>query len=154
MADQGPGGVCSCRRRPRHWNHLECARDSKGCGSHRKDRDPLDAGAAERGRLAGKVDVVLDRNRNAEQRRPLAAAQTPVRVFDPSQRGHPSDEPEGVEGLLRLVNPSQRPLDQLRRADLACRQCPCLRAETVDHRGLHGLLTISSIRLKVIPAIE
>ena len=69
-----------------HWpisGALRLADDDRAGGAQAPHRLgvgpawPVLAGAAERGRVAGEVDVVLDRDRHAEQRRPLAGGQAP-----------------------------------------------------------------------------
>jgi hypothetical protein len=58
------------------------------------------AGAAERGRLARQVHVVLDRERDAEQRQALSRGEAALRLdrFGPGRVR--ADDPEGVDRLL------------------------------------------------------
>ena len=85
--------------------------------------------AAERGRLAGHVDVVLDRDRHPEQRQPLAGGEAPVRGVGLGERGLRAQAAEGVERGLGRLDPRQRRLDQLDRAHLAGGQQLRLAAE-------------------------
>ena len=75
--------------------------------------------AAEQGRVSGEVDVVLDRDRDPEQRAAVPLGDAPVGRLCLSQRLLGADHAERVQNGLGLFRPPQRVLDELTRGDLA-----------------------------------
>ena len=75
-------------------------------------------GAAERGRLTLQVDIVLDRKRDAQQRRKLAGGEALIGAHGlrPGLLGE--DHPEGPKQRLELLRTRQRPLHERNRGDL------------------------------------
>ncbi len=69
--------------------------------------------AAELRRLAGQVDVVLDRHRDAEQRRAVAAREAAVGLLGLGDRLLGAHRPGTVDPRLGLLGASQREVDQL-----------------------------------------
>jgi len=64
------------------------------------------AGASERGRLAGQIDVVFDRDRNAEQRRLLTRGATPVGLLRLGERRFRTDAAKRVDAALGGLDPT------------------------------------------------
>jgi hypothetical protein len=77
------------------------------------------SGAAEGGRLAGDIDIVLERHRHAEQRQPLARPQAALGQACFRAGRLRAQEAEGIERLLRGRDSLQGRVEQLDRADLA-----------------------------------
>ncbi len=71
------------------------------------------AAAAERGRVAAEVDVVLDRDRHSEQGSPQAFAQAAVRLLRCGHSFLGADHAERIEHALGLPRPHKGCLDQL-----------------------------------------
>ncbi len=81
---------------------------------------------AEPGRVSGEVDVFLDRDRDAKERRPLALGDPAVRGLRLLQRLLGADHPERIQVALGGFGPSQRVLDQLARGHATRGQHPHL----------------------------
>ncbi len=75
----------------------------------------LAAAAAEGTGVAGEVDVVLDRDRDAEQRRAVLLAEPAIGLLGCLQRFLGADDAEGVKPLLTCLGLLERRLDQLAR---------------------------------------
>ena len=80
------------------------------------------AGRAEEGGLAGDINVVLDRDRHTEQRRPVAVGAAPIGLGGVGQRRLGEHHPEGVQRRLAHVDGLQRATNQLVRAHLTTGQ--------------------------------
>ena len=111
LADLGRVGLADrdCAGRAQAAHHLRVA-----------DRGAA-AAAAEGAGVARQVDVVLDRDRHAEQRRVVVLAETAVGLLGGRQRLLGADHAEGVEGLLGRLGTLERRLDQLARRRLSVR---------------------------------
>jgi hypothetical protein len=75
--------------------------------------------APERGRLAGEVEVVLDRHGRPQERESLAGRAAPIGLIGLDQRRLGAHAPERIQRRLACLDLAQRGLDQLARADLA-----------------------------------
>ena len=78
----------------------------------------LAAAAAEGTGVAGEVDVVLDRDRDAEQRRTVFLPEPAIGFLGGGQRFLGADDAERVQGVLTRLGPLERRLDQLARCGL------------------------------------
>jgi len=69
-------------------------------GFHR----PVVGAGAVRGQLAGDVDVVLDRDRDAEQRRRLAGGDAPVGFLRLGEGTVAENDPEGIQPAVETID--------------------------------------------------
>ena len=84
--------------------------------------------------LAGHVDVVLDRHRDAEQRQPLARVEPPLGVGRLGPRRRSPDDPEGVQRRIESLDPLEVRFEQRGGCDLPRRQVPRLRRRAGEHQ--------------------
>ena len=79
----------------------------------------VDGPAPERVELSGDVELVLDRDRDAQQRRRLAGVQSRLGVLGLRQRLLAEHDPERVQSRVEPLDPLEVELHQLARRDLA-----------------------------------
>jgi hypothetical protein len=112
----------------RELGHVRLADDDRAGGAQtahglavRGRRLGHEAGPVGR-QLAGDVHVVLDRDRHAEQRRPVAGAQALLRHPRLLQRALGAHDPEGLQLAVQAIDAVEVQLGELGRGDLAWAQ--------------------------------
>jgi hypothetical protein len=103
------------------------------------------------GDLARDVDLVFDRHRDAEQRRPVAVRPALVRAIGIGKRSLGEHRAERVQLAVQPLDPSERYLDQLASRDLAPLHELGLRGHTVERDVVieHGPPTLAALTVRV-----